>query len=216
VSEGSITFLVGTTEYAVDLGGNIDTEAEAKKAEEELSLPARVPRQRGQEAQQRTVRSWRSASSAGERAQEEGGRRSEDQGVGGAAHGFEIDRKLPAGSELPSLHRPRPHICRHRHRFQRRAPAHRRSDRAGRPSHHQEADTGTRADPLGRGRVRQRCDRERQSAIPHQELEGLPPAHGGLRRAATCGAAPPAPCAKRRTATRSERGWRSRAAYTSK
>ena len=35
-SEGSITFLVGTTEYAVDLGGNIDTEAEAKKAEAEL------------------------------------------------------------------------------------------------------------------------------------------------------------------------------------
>jgi len=37
VSEGSITFLVGTTEYAVDLGGNIDTEAEAKKAETELA-----------------------------------------------------------------------------------------------------------------------------------------------------------------------------------
>jgi len=36
-SEGSITFLVGTTQYAVDLGGNIDTEAEAKKAETELS-----------------------------------------------------------------------------------------------------------------------------------------------------------------------------------
>ncbi|MBK9177765.1 MAG: valine--tRNA ligase [Flavobacteriales bacterium] len=36
-SEGSITFLVGTTEYAVDLGGNIDTEAEAKKAETELA-----------------------------------------------------------------------------------------------------------------------------------------------------------------------------------
>lgn len=37
VSEGSITFLVGTNEYAVDLGGNIDTEAEAKKAEAELT-----------------------------------------------------------------------------------------------------------------------------------------------------------------------------------
>lgn len=37
VSEGSVTFLVGTNEYAVDLGGNIDTEAEAKKAEAELS-----------------------------------------------------------------------------------------------------------------------------------------------------------------------------------
>lgn len=36
-SEGSITFLVGTTEYAVDLGGNIDTEAEAKKTEAELA-----------------------------------------------------------------------------------------------------------------------------------------------------------------------------------
>jgi valyl-tRNA synthetase len=36
VSEGAITFLVGTTEYAVDLGGNIDTDAERKKAEEEL------------------------------------------------------------------------------------------------------------------------------------------------------------------------------------
>ncbi|MCB0769573.1 MAG: class I tRNA ligase family protein, partial [Flavobacteriales bacterium] len=35
--EGSITFLVGTTEYAVDLGGNIDTEAEVKKAEAELT-----------------------------------------------------------------------------------------------------------------------------------------------------------------------------------
>jgi len=34
--EGSVTFLVGTTEYAVDLGGNIDTEAEVKKAESEL------------------------------------------------------------------------------------------------------------------------------------------------------------------------------------
>jgi valyl-tRNA synthetase len=33
---GSITFLVGTSEYAVDFGGNIDPEAEAKKAEEEL------------------------------------------------------------------------------------------------------------------------------------------------------------------------------------
>jgi valyl-tRNA synthetase len=36
-SDGSITFLVGTSEYAVDLGGNIDTEAEAKKAEAELT-----------------------------------------------------------------------------------------------------------------------------------------------------------------------------------
>ena len=35
--EGTITFLVGTTEYAVDLGGSIDTEAEVKKAEEELT-----------------------------------------------------------------------------------------------------------------------------------------------------------------------------------
>jgi valyl-tRNA synthetase len=34
--EGSITFLVGTTEYAVDLGGKIDTEAELKRTEEEL------------------------------------------------------------------------------------------------------------------------------------------------------------------------------------
>jgi len=34
--EGSVTFLVGTTEYAVDLDGNIDTEAEVKKAEAEL------------------------------------------------------------------------------------------------------------------------------------------------------------------------------------
>ncbi|HEY0977922.1 MAG TPA: valine--tRNA ligase [Flavobacteriales bacterium] len=37
VSDGAITFLVGTTEYAADLGGNIDTEAERKKAEEELN-----------------------------------------------------------------------------------------------------------------------------------------------------------------------------------
>lgn len=35
-SDGAITFLVGVTEYAVDLGGDIDTEAERKKAEEEL------------------------------------------------------------------------------------------------------------------------------------------------------------------------------------
>jgi valyl-tRNA synthetase len=35
--DGSITFLVGTTEYAVDLGGNIDTEAEARKAQAELA-----------------------------------------------------------------------------------------------------------------------------------------------------------------------------------
>jgi valyl-tRNA synthetase len=34
--DGTLTFLVGTTEYAVDLGGNIDPEAEVKKAEAEL------------------------------------------------------------------------------------------------------------------------------------------------------------------------------------
>ena len=37
VTEGSITFLVGTTEYAVDLGSNVDAAAEAKKTEEELA-----------------------------------------------------------------------------------------------------------------------------------------------------------------------------------
>ncbi|MBL8001009.1 MAG: valine--tRNA ligase [Flavobacteriales bacterium] len=36
-SEGSVTFLVGTTEYAIDLGSNVDAAAEAKKAEEELT-----------------------------------------------------------------------------------------------------------------------------------------------------------------------------------
>ena len=36
-SEGSVTFLVGTTEYAIDLGSNVDPAAEAKKAEEELN-----------------------------------------------------------------------------------------------------------------------------------------------------------------------------------
>jgi valyl-tRNA synthetase len=36
VANGSVTFLVGTSEYAVDLGGNVDTEAEVKKAEAEL------------------------------------------------------------------------------------------------------------------------------------------------------------------------------------
>ncbi|MBS1581818.1 MAG: valine--tRNA ligase [Bacteroidetes bacterium] len=36
-SDGAITFLVGVTEYAVDLGGDIDTEAERRKAEEELT-----------------------------------------------------------------------------------------------------------------------------------------------------------------------------------
>ncbi|MBX2981025.1 MAG: valine--tRNA ligase [Flavobacteriales bacterium] len=35
--EGSVTFLVGTTEYAIDLGSNVDPAAEAKKAEEELN-----------------------------------------------------------------------------------------------------------------------------------------------------------------------------------
>ncbi|MCB9163058.1 MAG: valine--tRNA ligase, partial [Flavobacteriales bacterium] len=35
--EGAITFLVGVTEYAVDLGTNVDPAAEAKKAEEELT-----------------------------------------------------------------------------------------------------------------------------------------------------------------------------------
>ncbi|MCC6937077.1 MAG: valine--tRNA ligase [Flavobacteriales bacterium] len=35
--EGSVTFLVGTTEYAIDLGGSMDPEAEVKKAEEELT-----------------------------------------------------------------------------------------------------------------------------------------------------------------------------------
>ena len=34
--EGAITFLVGVTEYAVDLGTSVDPAAEAKKAEEEL------------------------------------------------------------------------------------------------------------------------------------------------------------------------------------
>ena len=37
VAQGAITFLVGTTEYAVDLGGELDTEAEVKKAEAELA-----------------------------------------------------------------------------------------------------------------------------------------------------------------------------------
>lgn len=36
-ADGSVTFLVGTFEYAVDLGGNVDPAAEAKKAEEELN-----------------------------------------------------------------------------------------------------------------------------------------------------------------------------------
>ena len=36
-SEGSVTFLVGTTTYAIDLGSNVDAAAEAKKAEEELN-----------------------------------------------------------------------------------------------------------------------------------------------------------------------------------
>ena len=36
-NDGAITFLVGTTEYAVDLGGSLDTEAELKKVEEELN-----------------------------------------------------------------------------------------------------------------------------------------------------------------------------------
>ncbi|MBL7982011.1 MAG: valine--tRNA ligase [Flavobacteriales bacterium] len=35
--DGSVTFLVGTTEYAIDLGSNVDPAAEAKKAEEELN-----------------------------------------------------------------------------------------------------------------------------------------------------------------------------------
>jgi valyl-tRNA synthetase len=34
--EGTITFLVGTTEYAVDLGASVDADAERSKAEEEL------------------------------------------------------------------------------------------------------------------------------------------------------------------------------------
>jgi valyl-tRNA synthetase len=35
--EGNITFLVGTTEYAINLGNSVDSAAEAKKAEEELT-----------------------------------------------------------------------------------------------------------------------------------------------------------------------------------
>ncbi len=35
--EGAVTFLVGTSEYAIDLGSNVDAAAEAKKAEEELN-----------------------------------------------------------------------------------------------------------------------------------------------------------------------------------
>ncbi len=37
IGDGAITFLIGTTEYAADLGGNIDTAAERKKAEDELT-----------------------------------------------------------------------------------------------------------------------------------------------------------------------------------
>jgi valyl-tRNA synthetase len=36
-AQGAVTFLVGTTEYAIDLGGNIDVDAEVKKAEAELN-----------------------------------------------------------------------------------------------------------------------------------------------------------------------------------
>lgn len=36
-SSGSVTFMVGTTEFAIPLGNNIDVEAELKKLEEELS-----------------------------------------------------------------------------------------------------------------------------------------------------------------------------------
>jgi valyl-tRNA synthetase len=36
-AQGAVTFLVGTTEYAIDLGGNIDVDAEVKKAETELN-----------------------------------------------------------------------------------------------------------------------------------------------------------------------------------
>ena len=36
-AQGAVTFLVGTTEYAIDLGGNIDVDAEVKKAEAELT-----------------------------------------------------------------------------------------------------------------------------------------------------------------------------------
>jgi valyl-tRNA synthetase len=35
--QSAVTFLVGTTEYAIDLGGNIDVDAEVKKAEAELN-----------------------------------------------------------------------------------------------------------------------------------------------------------------------------------
>ena len=35
-AEGTISFLIGTTEYAVPLGNLIDTEAECKKAEAEI------------------------------------------------------------------------------------------------------------------------------------------------------------------------------------
>ncbi len=37
VGEGGVTFLVGTTEYAIDLGSNVDPAAEAGKAREELT-----------------------------------------------------------------------------------------------------------------------------------------------------------------------------------
>ncbi len=37
IGEGAVTFLVGTSTYAVDLGGNIDAAAEVKKAEAELA-----------------------------------------------------------------------------------------------------------------------------------------------------------------------------------
>ena len=36
-SSGSVTFMVGTTEFAIPLGNNIDIEAELKKLEEELT-----------------------------------------------------------------------------------------------------------------------------------------------------------------------------------
>jgi len=67
-SQGFVTFLVGTTEYAIDLGGSMDAEAEVKKAEEELGYLRGFDR-RAQETLERALCFRSAATGLGERAQ---------------------------------------------------------------------------------------------------------------------------------------------------
>ena len=54
--EGAASFMVGTTEYFIPLGGMINVEEELAKLEADLKISGRFPAKRIEEAEQRKVR----------------------------------------------------------------------------------------------------------------------------------------------------------------